>query len=155
MQKIIGLSKDYAEKIAVKLNELLADYEVFYQNLRGFHWNVVGRDFFQLHLKYEEMYDAAFASIDEVAERILTLGQRPLHTFTGFLASSSIREVSDVSGGIETAQQVVQNLSLMLEKEREVLALASESNDEGTAAMVSDFIKRNEKDAWMLSAFLR
>ncbi len=77
----IGLNEEYAQKLADKLNVLLANYQLFYINVRGFHWNITGSNFFELHIKFEELYNDALLKIDEVAERILTLGHTPLHTF--------------------------------------------------------------------------
>lgn len=72
MKNSIGIDSVKAEGLVVELNQLLADYQLFYQNVRGFHWNIKGKDFFELHLKFEEFYDDAVVKIDEIAERILT-----------------------------------------------------------------------------------
>ena len=82
MKNLIGIDKNKAKKLTEILNKLLADYEIFYQNLRGFHWNIKGREFFELHVKFEELYNEAFIKIDEIAERILTLEGIPMHTYT-------------------------------------------------------------------------
>ena len=80
MNNLIGIDKAKADNLCVKLNQLLADYQVFYQNLRGLHWNIKGKEFFELHVKFEEYYDDAVTKIDEIAERILTLEGEPFHT---------------------------------------------------------------------------
>lgn len=80
----IGLNKTKSKSLAGKLNELLADYMVFYQNTRGLHWNIKGEKFFELHVKFEELYTNLLLKVDEVAERILTLGAVPLHTFEDY-----------------------------------------------------------------------
>ena len=82
MENLVGIDRKKAEKLVIELNVLLADYEVFYQNLRGLHWNIKGREFFELHEKFEELYKEAFEKIDEIAERVLTLEGEPLHTYT-------------------------------------------------------------------------
>ncbi len=74
---------------------------MFYQNLRGLHWNIKGREFFELHLKFEELYDDAFLKIDEIAERILTLEGQPLHTFSDYLSTSKIKAEKGVTNGVE------------------------------------------------------
>ena len=66
----IGLDTKQAEDLVNELNELLANYSVFYQNVRGFHWNIRGERFFELHVKFEELYNDLFLKIDEIAERI-------------------------------------------------------------------------------------
>ena len=80
----IGLDTKKATKLASSLNDLLANFQVYYQNLRGIHWNIKGKDFFNLHAKFEELYDDANMKVDEIAERILTLGETPLHTFEDY-----------------------------------------------------------------------
>lgn len=151
---VIGLNKDSAESLANKLNQLLANYQVFYMNVRGFHWNVRGEKFFELHVKFEETYNDLLLKIDEVAERILTLGQRPRHAYSAYLESSQIAEVKDVHDGRECVQQVLNSYQVVIALQREILQLAGDANDEGTASLMSDYIKEQEKTAWMLNAYL-
>ncbi len=150
----IGLQKADSKEIAEKLNELLANYHLYYQNLRGFHWNIKGVHFFQLHAKFEELYNVALTRIDEIAERILTIGQKPLHTFSDYVRVASIKEAGNLSGDIETVKATHENLTLLLNLEREILSLASETGDEGTVGLLSEDINENEKTLWMLNAFL-
>ncbi len=150
----IGLQKADSKEIAEKLNELLANYHLYYQNLRGFHWNIKGVHFFQLHAKFEELYNVALTRIDEIAERILTIGQKPLHTLSDYVRVASIKEAGNLSGDIETVKATHENLTLLLNLEREILSLASETGDEGTVGLLSEDINENEKTLWMLNAFL-
>ena len=78
MKNSIGIDKEQASKLSRELNDLLANYQLFYQNLRGLHWNIKGKEFFELHLKFEELYEDAVIKVDEIAERILTLEGDPL-----------------------------------------------------------------------------
>ena len=78
---MLSVSIKKASELADCLNHLLANYSIFYQNTRGYHWNIKGEKFFELHVKFEELYDDLFVKIDEVAERILTLEHSPLHRF--------------------------------------------------------------------------
>lgn len=150
----IGLQKEDSQQVAQKLNELLANYHVYYQNLRGFHWNIKGEHFFQLHAKFEELYDSALTKIDTIAERILTIGQQPLHTFSDYLRVSSIKEAANLSGGKETVAATRESIGALLSLERDILSLAAETGDEGTVALLSEDINENEKTFWMLNAFL-
>lgn len=150
----IGLQKEESQQVAEKLNELLANYHLYYQNLRGFHWNIKGVHFFQLHAKFEELYTAALTQIDAIAERILTIGQQPLHTFSEYLQVSRIKEAGNLSGDQETVTVTHQNLSTLLQLERDILRLAAETGDEGTVGLISADINENEKTLWMLNAFL-
>ena len=138
-----------------KLNSLLANYEVYYQNLRNFHWNVTGPNFFELHAKFEELYNTAHLGIDETAERILTLGERPFSSFEEFLKNSRIKEAKEVSDSKAMVETVRDNLNILLELEREALDIASEQNDEGTVDLMSSYITAKEKTVWMLSAYLK
>ncbi|MEX2596263.1 MAG: DNA starvation/stationary phase protection protein [Salibacteraceae bacterium] len=149
----IGLNQEKTKHLVGKLNDLLSNYQVFYQNLRGFHWNIKGDSFFELHAKFEELYIAANESVDEIAERILTLEGKPLHSFTDYLNQASIAPAKDVSGASETVEITISNLSTLIGLEREILSIADEVNDEGTNALMSDYIRVQEKTIWMLKAY--
>ena len=95
----IGLEPADTASLATLLNELLANYQVFYMNVRGFHWNIRGDKFFELHAKFEELYTDALVKIDEIAERILTLGYTPLHSYSDYLKKSEVEERMNVSDG--------------------------------------------------------
>ena len=150
----IGIDTKQAEKLAQKLNELLANYQVFYINIKGFHWNVRGEKFFELHAKFEEIYQDLFIKIDEIAERILTLGYSPLHTYSSYLENAKIKEVSNVIDGKSSVQNVVDSYEFLITKQRELLSLSDEFNDEGSNALMSDYIREQEKLIWMYLAFL-
>lgn len=154
MLNAIGLDPKKSKKLVSKLNDLLANYQVFYQNLRGFHWNVKGEKFFELHLKFEELYNDAVIKIDEIAERILTLQGVPLHTFESYLKESTIKSVEKAKVDGTIVKVVVENFSILIKKEREILALATDAEDEGTVSQMSDYITQTEKVVWMLNAYL-
>lgn len=155
MKNLIGIDSTKANELNNKLNVLLADYQLFYQNLRGMHWNIKGREFFELHLKFEEYYDDAVIKIDEIAERILTLEGIPLHTFNDYLKVSKIKEEKDITNGIEGINIIINNFSVLILKEREILGLAAEADDEGTVSLMSDYISETEKTLWMLSSYIK
>ena len=90
---ILGLNKQGVSQVVNRLNDLLSSYQVFYQNLRGYHWNIVGKDFFELHLKFEEYYNNAQIKIDEIAERILTLEATPLHSFSQYITQYQVQQL--------------------------------------------------------------
>lgn len=150
----IGLNSDKSKKLANMLTDLLANYSIFYQNARGYHWNIKGEKFFELHLKFEELYNNLILKIDETAERILTLGYNPKHKFTDYLKMSDIKESSNVSDGRKSVQEILDSYKILLTKQREILMLAAEINDEGTNAQMSDYIREQEKLVWMYSAYL-
>lgn len=150
----IGLDSQKSAELAQKLNDLLANYSVFYQNVRGFHWNVKGDKFFELHIKFEELYNDLFVKIDEVAERILTLGYAPGHQFSSYLEGSRISETQEVSDGVKCVQNILDSFKMLLTKQRDILQLSGEIDDEGTNAQMSDYIREQEKLVWMYSAYL-
>jgi starvation-inducible DNA-binding protein len=151
----IGLKIKDSRELVEKLNQLLANYEVYYQNLRNFHWNVSGPNFFELHAKFEELYNAANLAIDETAERILTLGARPFSSFEEYINNSDIKEAKLVSDAKTMVETVRENLNVLLNLERSALEVAAENGDEGTVALMSEYITAKEKVVWMLSAYLR
>lgn len=150
----IGLDKKASEQLVTQLNDLLANYQVFYMNVRGFHWNVKGDNFFELHLKFEEIYNDLLVKVDELAERILTLGYQPDHAYSVYAKKAQIKEAIDVTDGKACVEGVLSGLSIILLKQREILELASNANDEGTGSQMSDYIKEQEKTIWMLNAYL-
>jgi len=149
----IGLDEEKSKELAENLNVLLANYQVFYMNTRGFHWNIKGDKFFELHLKFEELYNNLLLKIDEIAERILTLGTVPIHTYTDYLKISEIKEVKNLSDATLTVQNILDSLKYIILLERKILKL-SEETDEGTNALMSDYIREQEKLVWMYSAYL-
>ncbi len=153
-KNLIGLDVSKSKKLAEKLNELLANFQLFYINSRGFHWNIRGKKFFELHLKFEELYTDTQLKIDEVAERILTLGHTPDHSFTDYLEQARIKEMKNVVNGDEAVASVLDSFGLLLEIERELLTLSADTGDEGTNALMSDYIRQQEKLVWMYSAYL-
>ena len=150
----IGLDAQAAGQLSAGLNDLLADLTVFYMNTRGFHWNIRGKEFFELHAKFEELYTDLQLKIDEVAERVLTLGGKPVHTHEEYLAVSKVPVVKDVTDGVEALKHCVAAFSVILLRERTLLHLSGEAGDEGTIALMSDYIRELEKLVWMYRAYL-
>ena len=126
-KNLIGLDVEKSKQLVEHLNDLLANYQLYYQNVRGFHWNVKGRGFFQLHAKFEEYYNDAIEKIDEIAERVLTLEGTPLHAYSAYMKVAEIKEVTGVSNGLECVKHIMDSLVILIRKEREILALAAEA----------------------------
>ncbi|WP_299665477.1 Dps family protein [uncultured Polaribacter sp.] len=153
-KSILGLDKEESANLVDNLNGLLSNFQIYYQNLRGLHWNIKGKNFFELHVKFEELYTDSQVKIDDIAERILTLQGKPLHTFTDYIENSSVPVGKDISNDVEAVNLVVNSLSELLKIERAILNASDESNDEGTNAMMSDLIVEQEKTIWMLNSWL-
>ena len=137
----LHLDASAAKGVAASLKQLLADYQIFYSNLRGLHWNIKGHGFFVLHAKFEEL-----------AERILMLGEVPENRFSEYLRSARLKEVSGISCSDEAVKLVLESYGHLIGEERKLLAQASEAGDEGTAALMSDYLREQEKLVWMLVA---
>lgn len=150
----IGLDENKTKEIANDLNQLLANFQLYYQNLRGIHWNIKGKRFFDLHVKFEELYNDANIKVDEIAERILTLGVTPLHTYEDYTKAARVPVGKNISEDEKAVQLIVDSLSELLKLERDILEASGEVNDEGTNSMMSDFITEQEKTVWMMKAWL-
>jgi starvation-inducible DNA-binding protein len=131
------------------------NYSIFYQNTRGYHWNIKGEKFFELHEKFEELYNGLLLKIDEVAERILTLGHTPQHNYTDYRLTSKVEESGRVSNGIKAVEDILASFQTIIILQRELLTLSSDADDEGTNALMSDYIRAQEKLVWMYTSFLK
>ena len=150
----LGLDTAKTQNLADALNDLLANYQIFYMNVRGYHWNIKGENFFELHEKFEEQYDALLLKIDEIAERVLTLGHRPSHAYSKYIERSEITECKDVSDGKDAVRNIAESFVLLIGKQRELLSLANDADDEGTASLMSGYIAEQEKTLWMYRSYL-
>lgn len=150
----IGINTQKAETLAKELNILLANYSLFYQNVRGCHWNIKGNKFFELHIKFEELYNDLIIKIDDIAERILTLGFNPDHQFSNYLEVSTIKELKETSKDTTSIESIVNSFSILITLQRDILKLAQETEDEGTASLMSDNIREQEKLIWMYNSYL-
>ncbi|MDO7171713.1 Dps family protein [Mariniflexile sp. AS56] len=150
----IGLDIQKTKELASDLNNLLANFQIYYQNLRGLHWNIKGKRFFDLHVKFEELYTDANMKVDLIAERVLTLGETPLHTFTDYIKHAQVPVGKNISQDEKAVTLIVDSLSELLKIERAILNKSGDANDEGTNSMMSDFITEQEKTVWMMKAWL-
>ncbi|GGX34869.1 Dps family protein [Aquimarina muelleri] len=139
--------------VVLELNVLLADYNLYYQKLRGFHWNILGKNFFDLHHKFEELYNNAKVKIDDIAERILTLQHHPVSQFKEYIKIATVKEVSPLLKDTEMVKELLQDHKKLLMQMRVVLNHAEEANDEGTIDMLGAYIGELEKLSWMLNAW--
>ncbi|XLS27765.1 Dps family protein [Flavobacteriaceae bacterium M23B6Z8] len=150
----LGLDARATNELKDDLNNLLANFQLYYQNLRGIHWNIRGKRFFDLHVKFEELYNDAQLKVDMVAERILTLGGTPLHTFEDYIKAAKVPVGKGISKDEKAVSLVVDSLTELLQIERVILDKSDKFGDEGTNAMMSDFITEQEKTVWMMKAWL-
>lgn len=140
--------------VADVLNKQVANWNVLYVKLHNFHWFVKGEHFFTLHAKFEEFYNEAAQYVDELAERLLAIGEKPVATMREYLNIASIKEAE----GNETAEQMVQaiidDFSTIRAEIIEGIEVATSANDEVTGDMLLGIQASLDKHIWMLNAFL-
>ncbi|MBE7630245.1 Dps family protein [Tenacibaculum piscium] len=139
--------------VAKELNQLLADYHIYYQKLRNFHWNIVGKNFFELHGKFEEMYGDARTKIDEIAERILTLQYHPISRYSRYLKISNISEESPFQTDSDMIDILLTDHKILLVQMTCIIKKAEQAEDEGTIDLIGGYIASLEKTSWMLNAW--
>lgn len=143
-------------KTVEKLNLYLANLNVLYRKVQNYHWNVTGTGFFAIHSKLEEYYDGINGQIDDVAERILAIGGRPLGTMKDYLEVTTIVEAKneELPGTVALAE-VKKDFEAMLSLAKEIKEVADEEGDFGSSALVDEYISTYEKELWMLTAFAK
>ena len=139
--------------VVSELNVLLADYHVYYQKLRNFHWNILGKNFFDLHNKFEEMYNDTRLKIDEVAERIVTLKYHPISKLSDYIEVSKIKESSPLLTDEEMVNEIITDHKVILEQLGRIIDRATKASDEGTIDLIGAYIRELEKSTWMLNAW--
>lgn len=151
----ISLEEKKVKPVVDHLNDLLANYHIHYQKLRGCHWNVKGKSFFTLHVKFEELYTEALTTIDELAERILTLGKPPYSTFKDYIGTSTLKEVNTIGmKDTDMVKALIEDMATLIEMERQILDITADAGDDGTNDMINRFMQFKEKNTWMLRSFV-
>ena len=142
------------QTLTAMLNKQIANCGILYVKLHNYHWFVKGDTFYELHAKFEELYDEISAFLDELAERLLTINGKPLATLRDYLQHATVTEAC----GNETAQQMVQTIAndfaTIIEELKQGIQSAEQENDQATADILIGMRKKLEKHRWMLTAFL-
>lgn len=149
----LGLDANKTKNTVEELNVLLADYHIYYQKLRNFHWNVIGKNFFDLHEKFEELYDDAKLKVDEIAERILTLRYQPTSNLSEYLKDSNLKESPSDITDKKMIEILLDDHGSILKQMRKVIETADAADDEGTIDLIGAYIRELEKTSWMLDAW--
>lgn len=149
----LNIKEEKLLPVVVELNTLLADYHLYYQKLRNFHWNILGRNFFDLHEKFEHLYEDARTKIDEIAERILTLRYHPMSNLSAYLQASSIEESETSLRDSQMVTEILKSHSILLRQMSKVVKEADAVGDEGTIDLIGAYIRELEKTSWMLDAW--
>ncbi len=149
----IGLDPKKLVSLASELNTLLADYHIYYQNLRRFHWNVSGSSFFDLHSLFETFYDQAKVRIDDIAERLLTLGFKPEGQLSTYIDMAMIQEPAKDLSNDDMITKLLDDHRVLIIRKRQILQMAAACNDEGTIDLIAGFLRELEKQSWKLDAW--
>ena len=136
------------------LNKQISNWSVLYIKLHNYHWYVKGGQFFTLHAKFEEFYNEAGLHVDELAERLLSIGGKPSATMKEYLEISSIKEANGKETAEEMVQTIINDFSIIIGELKEGMSLAEELDDETTGDMLLAIHSGLEKHVWMLTAFL-
>ncbi|HIC32206.1 MAG: DNA starvation/stationary phase protection protein [Flavobacteriaceae bacterium] len=141
--------------VVMELNTLLSDYHMYYQKLRSFHWNILGKNFFDLHEQFETMYNDAQVKIDEIAERILTLRHHPVSKFSDYIKIATVQEESAMISDQAMIDTLLNDHKIILAQMSSVIDSAENAGDEGTIDLVGAYIRELEKTSWMLNAWTK
>ena len=134
-----------------KLNEFLADLNVFYRKLQNYHWNVQGKDFFQVHAKLEELYNEINEQIDEIAEHIAILEGQPLGTLKDYIEKSTIQEAENKKiKSEEIYNNLLSDYQALLNKVVEIKEEAENQKKYSTSSLIDEYILEYGKIIWML-----
>ncbi len=138
--------------IIASMNHLLADSTIYYQKLRSYHWTVKGPHFFTLHTKFEELYTAWAVTIDDIAERILTIGGAPLLSLGEIIKTSDLHEVNEEIEAEAMVADIAKSLTVILNKVNAIANEAEQAGDTGTFNLVDAIRDEQQKTLWMLNA---
>lgn len=137
-----------------QLNDLVATWSVLYTKLHNYHWYVNGPSFFTLHVKFEELYNEVTLNLDDIAERILSKGGKPVATLTEHLKMSHIKEATGKETTEEMVQTTISDFKTIMLHLKDAMEQASQEGDDRTEDMLNAVVQSLEKHTWMLSAFL-
>lgn len=137
-----------------EVNKQVANWTVLYVKLHNYHWFIKGKHFFTLHEKFEALYDEAATIIDELAERILSIGGKPIGTIKECLATASIKEASGTEGEVEMVKAILTDFTTLTDELKIAIGLAEQAEDQGTADILLGIQKSLRKHMWMLQSFL-
>jgi starvation-inducible DNA-binding protein len=150
----LGLSKSAREEVIQGLSQLLADTYALYLKTQNFHWNATGPQFFSLHLLYQKFYEDMAEGIDEIAERIRTLGGYAEGSFSAFQKRTSIAEANKKLGAKETLKELVISNEMLIQKARPLIHRFQELLDDVTSDMIIRRLSFHEKATWLLRSHL-
>lgn len=151
----IGIDEASRKEIAEGLSKLLADSYTLYLKTHNFHWNVTGPMFRTLHLMFEEQYTELSTAVDEIAERIRSLGFPAPGTYSDFAKLTSIKETTGVPDAQEMIRLLVEGQETVARTARSIFPAVEKASDEPSADLLTQRMQVHEKTAWMLRSLLQ
>ena len=156
MKPTIGIPDLDLEEVATLLNSLLADEYVLFTKTRKAHWNVTGPNFYEMHKLFQSQYEAMDIMIDDIAERVRSLGHFALGSMNDFLNVTNLSEEKD---GFGNAMQMIQTLvsdheTIIRLIRNGIIPISDKYKDLGTADFVTGLMEQHEKMNWMLLSSL-
>ncbi len=148
----IGISEEDRARSAEALSRLLADTYTLYLKTHGYHWNVEGPHFQQLHIQFMDQYTEMWTAVDELAERIRALGHKAPGSYAQFVKLATIKEEDGEPSWQDMVRNLEQGHEQVARTAREVLRIAEDVSDDATGDVVAPRITLHEKTAWMLRA---
>ncbi|WP_274307800.1 Dps family protein [Solibacillus daqui] len=142
------------KKLNGQLNELVATWSVLYTKLHNYHWYVNGPSFFTLHTKFEELYNEVTINLDDIAERILSKGGKPVATLKEHLELSLIEEATGKESTEEMVESTIADFQTIMKALKKAMETAGEAGDDRTEDLLNATFQSLEKHAWMLNAYL-
>jgi len=150
----IGIAEGDREKLAGELGKLLADSYTLYLKTHNYHWNVTGPMFQTLHLMFEQHYTELALAVDQIAERIRSIGHQAPGSYAAFAKLSSIEDAEGVPKATKMIKELVKGHETVVRTARKTLSVANEAGDDATADLATQRLQVHEKTSWMLRALL-
>jgi starvation-inducible DNA-binding protein len=152
----IGIEQEFLAEVSHSLGKVLADEYILYTKTRKAHWCVTGPDFHSKHLFFEGQYKQLEEIIDDVAERIRSLGHYPPATLKEYLALTHLteqsREKNDATGYIK--ELLLDHESIVIYLRENIERYVTNLHDAGSSDFITGLMETHEKMAWMLRAHL-
>lgn len=143
------------KRLIDNLNREVANLGVLYTKLHNYHWYVDGVKFFELHAKFEQLYDEVTEHFDAVAERVLMLGGSPFATLKEFLANATIKEADVKIDGKQMVVELLKDFELLQKEISETIKIAQELEDEVTVDLLIGMLSSLQKHVWMFKTYLK
>lgn len=144
------------QNVIKQLQQIQADAHALYIKVHNFHWNVKGMDFFPVHHHTEKIYEDMSTLYDDVAERIIILGDKPYLTIDELAKATKIKtEKGDSFKSKEIVEKIISEYQYLLTAFRDLSAAAAKKDDKGTEDFANEKIAKLEKDLWMLGNMVK